>query len=274
MKETTRYLIGDVANLIGVSRDTLRYYEKRGILASKKADNGYRYYTDQDISHLVSILYQRKMNISLEDMESLWSGGDTILELSDMIDSRLKEEERAMRAHRQTIARLRLTSRDCKRIRHQLNHVSVKDFPSAHVIVPQTNIKESNGLWFQMAKEYPGLDMMYVFDEYHDILGMTSPVHQNTQLVLYQELAPVVDYECSKTPVIKEAGTPCLYSFRASATRTPNRSDIFPMLAWAKEKGLTLSNQLFSTYAMQGVKDGAYIYYLELYIPLISPLPV
>ena len=43
MTEKQRYLIGDVANLMGISRDTLRYYEKRGILSSEKGDNGYRY---------------------------------------------------------------------------------------------------------------------------------------------------------------------------------------------------------------------------------------
>ena len=43
------YRIGDVANLMGLSRDTLRYYEKRGILSSKKEENGYRYYTEEDI---------------------------------------------------------------------------------------------------------------------------------------------------------------------------------------------------------------------------------
>lgn len=58
--ENTKYKIGDVANLMGLSRDTLRHYEKRGILTSQRGDNGYRYYTDQDISRLISILYQRK----------------------------------------------------------------------------------------------------------------------------------------------------------------------------------------------------------------------
>lgn len=38
-----RYLIGDVANLMGMSRDTLRHYEKRGLVTAKKAENGYRY---------------------------------------------------------------------------------------------------------------------------------------------------------------------------------------------------------------------------------------
>ena len=41
-----RYLIGDVANLMGMSRDTLRHYEKRGLVTAKKAENGYRYYTE------------------------------------------------------------------------------------------------------------------------------------------------------------------------------------------------------------------------------------
>ena len=31
-----RYLIGDVANLMGMSRDTLRHYEKRGLVTAKK----------------------------------------------------------------------------------------------------------------------------------------------------------------------------------------------------------------------------------------------
>ena len=39
----TRYKIGDVANLMGLSRDTLRHYEKRGILTSQREENGYRY---------------------------------------------------------------------------------------------------------------------------------------------------------------------------------------------------------------------------------------
>ena len=47
-------------NLMGISRDTLRHYEKRGLLTAKKAANGYRYYTEADISRFISILYQRK----------------------------------------------------------------------------------------------------------------------------------------------------------------------------------------------------------------------
>ncbi len=66
--EQQEYLIGDVADILGISRDTLRYYEKRGILSSKKRSNGYRYYREEDIFVLSSILYFRKMNMGLEQI--------------------------------------------------------------------------------------------------------------------------------------------------------------------------------------------------------------
>ena len=40
-----RFLIGEVSEYLGVSRDTLRYYEKDGLIGPvKRTDNGYRNY--------------------------------------------------------------------------------------------------------------------------------------------------------------------------------------------------------------------------------------
>ena len=45
-----RFLIGEVSEYLGVSRDTLRYYDKDNILKpSIIGKNGYRYYTIEDI---------------------------------------------------------------------------------------------------------------------------------------------------------------------------------------------------------------------------------
>ena len=127
----TRYKIGDVANLMGLSRDTLRHYEKRGILTSQREENGYRYYTDQDISRLISILYQRKMNIRLGDMKTLQHSENSIDDLTAIMDIRLREEEQSIRMHQQNIARLRLTRTDCEDIRRNIGKISLQDFPAA-----------------------------------------------------------------------------------------------------------------------------------------------
>lgn len=44
VQEKAEYLIGDVARMVGLSRDALRFYEKKGIINARKKDNGYRYY--------------------------------------------------------------------------------------------------------------------------------------------------------------------------------------------------------------------------------------
>lgn len=265
----TKYLIGNVANLMGISRDTLRYYEKRGILSSEKTENGYRYYTDLEISRLAGILYQRKMNISLENLETLWAGENFIPDLMDMMENRLEEEKKTIRSHQQAIARLELTHSDCQRIQKHLGQVALQHFPSAYVIVPDAGMQESVGIWFRMTKEYPGLDMMYLFDEYELQTGPAPRItYQNTSLVLYEKLKELVDYEI---PADAEttAPRPCIYSFCTSFTRQPGEAELLPMINWAKDHGLTLSDRLYSTYATQGLKDGQHTYYLELYIPLI-----
>ena len=37
-----QYTIGDVSKRLGISRDSLRFYEKKGIITPQKLENGYR----------------------------------------------------------------------------------------------------------------------------------------------------------------------------------------------------------------------------------------
>jgi len=70
MNET--WTIGEVAKLFSVSTDTLRYYEKMGLLAShKNPENGYRYYSYDEIVVLMDILFFRNMEISIHDIRQM-----------------------------------------------------------------------------------------------------------------------------------------------------------------------------------------------------------
>ncbi|MBP3927110.1 MAG: MerR family transcriptional regulator [Clostridium sp.] len=268
--EKNRYMIGDVANLMGISRDTLRYYEKRGILSSEKGKNGYRYYTDQDISKLIGVLYQRRMDIGLDDMETLWTEDGTLDKLTEITNTRLAEERQAIRRHKQTIARLQITRSDCENIRHHLNQVVMQNFPDAYAIVPHADMRESVELWFQYAREHSGLDMMYVFDEYtwqrHS--ESLSIDYRNTQLILRRDLRDIVDYDIPDhtTPVTNPAL--CVSSYCISEDRTPNASVVLPMIAWAEKQGLMVSHQLYATFAFQGSQGGRKVYYQQIYIPV------
>lgn len=268
--EKEKYLIGDVANMLGLSRDTLRHYEKRGILSSEKGDNGYRYYTDSEISRLLSILYQRKMDLGLDDIAALWSQDTRMDQLSDIIENRLTEEHQELRRHQQTIARLQLTRQDCENIRNHLNQVIMEAFPSCYIINPHVDFDSGIENWFQYARDYDGMDMMYVFDEYtwqreQDTITLN---YRNSQMVLKQELAEYVDYDISRDTTPSTQTPLCVSSFCISPTRVPPLEIIQSMLAWAKQQELMVSHQLYCTFTMQGINEGRQSFYLQLYMPV------
>lgn len=67
-----KWTIGEVAKLFDVSTDTLRYYEKIGILLShKNGENGYRYYSYDEIVVLMDILFFRNMELSIKDIKQI-----------------------------------------------------------------------------------------------------------------------------------------------------------------------------------------------------------
>ena len=68
--ETTT--IGDVARFAGVTVRTLHHYDHIGLLTpSERRENGYRGYTDADISRLQQILAYRELDLGLDDIRQL-----------------------------------------------------------------------------------------------------------------------------------------------------------------------------------------------------------
>lgn len=66
------YRIGDVTKKIGLSADTLRYYEKIKLLPKvSRNTSGIREYDDKDISRLKFIQRAQKMNFSLSEISDL-----------------------------------------------------------------------------------------------------------------------------------------------------------------------------------------------------------
>jgi DNA-binding transcriptional MerR regulator len=67
IEENSRHLKRkDVSELLDISMDTLRNWERNGLLTVKRKDNGYRVYTDEDIRQLKIIRSLRCANYSLE----------------------------------------------------------------------------------------------------------------------------------------------------------------------------------------------------------------
>ena len=68
----TVYKIGEVTQLNGLTTDTLRYYEKFGLLPNiSRNSSGIRQYDEKDISRLNYIKRAQAMNFSLDEIKKL-----------------------------------------------------------------------------------------------------------------------------------------------------------------------------------------------------------
>ena len=272
-----RYLIGDVANLMGMSRDTLRHYEKRGLVTAKKAENGYRYYTEADISRLIGILYQRKMDIGLDDIAALWDehgSEDSPERFHSIISQRLEEEEEAILQHKRTIAKLRMSQKDCENLRNYTGKVIQCPLPDSYIIDPDLDFHDGLEQWFQYTRKHAGLENMYLFDEYRICRDTEkhgcSLNYQKSQLLLHCNMAEYTDYPITADIPITDSKTRYLSTFCASQERVPSLSTVQFLMTYARQNHLPVCPQLFSTFVLQGIRDQKQCYYLQLFLPLSS----
>lgn len=77
-------LIGEVSKKYNIGVETLRYYDKIGLLTADRKNNN-RYYTKEDIIKLQNIMAMKEMMFSLKDIKR-------ILEIDERIDIGLENK--------------------------------------------------------------------------------------------------------------------------------------------------------------------------------------
>ncbi|MFF2794654.1 MerR family transcriptional regulator [Lysinibacillus xylanilyticus] len=77
------YTIGEIAQILGVSTHTLRYYEKESIILPDRNENGERRYTDYHLKWLIFVfkLKETQMPITqIKEYTSLFKKGEQTTE--------------------------------------------------------------------------------------------------------------------------------------------------------------------------------------------------
>lgn len=260
------YLIGDMSEIVGISRDTLRFYEKKGIIKARKRENGYRYYLEEDIFRLMFILYKRKMNDSLEEIEGYIKGENSVEYMKKHLQIRIKQEEAKIRYHQQAIARMQLATKDMNMAEQYGGKYTWKDFPVAYHLGVCESLHESLQKWFSLSSETGGLDMTYFYTEFSIKEGKMK--EQGTNLFLYQEVGPYIskDFHLEQYPLTKPV--PCIYTILESENIYPDEETARQMIRWGEEQGTKPTGILYSNNMTAFLGEESAIYFLELYMPV------
>lgn len=92
------YMIKKASEISGVSVRMLHHYDEIGLLSPQKSENGYRYYTEEDMACLQTILFYKYLGFPLKKIKSLMAKDDTELltHLKRQLNLMKKEKERLL----------------------------------------------------------------------------------------------------------------------------------------------------------------------------------
>jgi DNA-binding transcriptional MerR regulator len=267
-----QYKIGDVAGILGISTDLIRYYEERGIVKPKKdASNNYRYYDAWDINFLIDCLWYKNFGFGIDEIAMM-----TTAESRDMLIKRLTEKgdeilmslrrqgmllER-IRGHSENVARIkdyigRCDLRDCKEHIYYLNR-----FNHAYDNGPQ--LRTLNRAW----SKYMPFTKRYFEVKKDDLLGKGSDYAWGFSMGMkYVEAfnIPVT------APVVHKKPQLCVHSaFKSSGKDafTARRLDF--MRDFALKNRLVVSDRAFGNLVCSVLDEekGAITGYFEAWLPV------
>lgn len=120
--------IGELAEQVGVSTDTLRFYERSGWLPrAERQVNAYREYDAEDVEHIRLLVDLRRLEIPLDDAARIASWchtghcGDTTAELPALIARQRGEIADRIAGLRELDIRLETLQKHLAQVRPALN---------------------------------------------------------------------------------------------------------------------------------------------------------
>ena len=264
------WTIGEIAKLFDVSTDTLRYYEKAGLFSSgRHGDNGYRYYSYDDLVLLMDILLFRSMEVAVKDIRPMVTTMDLgdIKQLLLQNDRLVAERIEALTRQRALLAQMIAQYELCEQ---QLGKFSL-------VPAPAFKCKFWGGQeedLLQIIRQYKKPDRSWLHNVRYTLLLpqdelLSKRSFDSTQIgISFEEeilskLEPAEQQQFSALPARE-----CLYTVLGTDYSGQENAVLVKALAWLQEQGRQVEGPLLGRYLASVHKDS--LDYYEIWIFLHS----
>ncbi|AMQ05296.1 MerR family transcriptional regulator [Sporosarcina psychrophila] len=265
--ERNTYRTSQLFEILGVSRDALRYYEKQGIVKPNHDEsNNYRQYNDYDIYTLLVADFYIKRNLSMKEVRKLQEGR-AIEELETLLEVKAEQLEETIRNKKFMLQKIKETKVFCEELKEHLNQYSIRKFPTYEVIDEFSD--------FYSFLEYPALlqnmDMMkddilskimreFTFDE-NGFLDSKMYIVEKHETIHKENIGCYLQY------------SKCIYTIVEDGRYQNGNSDIKykvfeSTVEWGNEQGLKPKGVAFVNTRLITYLDNKERAFLEIYVPV------
>jgi len=152
----SEYKIGEVADFLGTTIRTIRFYEEEGLLQPLRTDGGTRLYNERHISRLKSILHLAENGFSLGSIrliasirETCKTGDEGSKKVSAQLDDEIKEISAKIRNLENLKGEIAQAKAFVGRCRGCTNKPTSKGCPTCPVRTHVNSVEILNLIWDQ-----------------------------------------------------------------------------------------------------------------------------
>lgn len=109
--------MGQVAKILGISRDTLKFYEEKNLINPKQdEENGYRKYNFKDIYEIVTVNFYRDIDIEIKKIQEI-KKSDDLNTIESILNEKQRKIEEEIEYKKLLLKRIKDIKEDCKSIK-------------------------------------------------------------------------------------------------------------------------------------------------------------
>lgn len=243
------YKISEISKLYDIGVDSLRYYERLGILTPKRDTNGYRLYNLTDLYKLNIIRDLRDLDFSMA-------------QIKDYLDKQSLENTLALLHQEQEMVDLEIEKLKAKRVIiqdriHSLSvsseietkHMRILNFPKRCCVRLNEHITRDEEMDFVIKKLHQKHE-----DKIRDLGNLTIGAYLSMPSIeqgianVYDSVFFVLEHDTNDYDFILPEGRYLSYFYKGSYEQNAER--VKEMITYIKEQQLTLSPEPFEIYTI------------------------
>lgn len=191
--------ISEAAQFLGISSETIRYYEKEGIIKFRRDQNGYRTLNNEDLLALLSCIYNRQLGFSIKE-SATFEKGIPVETLISLLNKKITGLEREINQKRNLAERLKKIMQDAQTDYYNIDHfwITIEEerylLPYAEIDNDGITFTQNDSSYYSLLFSYmPFIDMVQAFpssllEEEHSLTKWSFLIPHSIYLELPEEL--------------------------------------------------------------------------------------
>ena len=258
------YSISQISKLMNLTPQTLRFYESEGLIHPKKAANGYRQYTMENIREIQDIIYYRSVDMSLEEIRTIFFHTD-LPAWENILKEKIKEEQEKILRHKSYLNRLELFARAMIQSA-PLDTPIIRKVPTFYILYRSIWPIPTDHIDSYLINNMPLAWTYEVFENGPDSNGCLPEPNWILRTVEADTMEhyPSDKENPSSAIELKE----CVSLLLPSPIRSAGGLNLCSLLDWCEKHQICLEPAIYSRYLFNTTENGNCFYYMELLCPI------